>query len=111
MALSQLRDDSMPVEVPSGVTLTYSQQYRRCGKPSCPLCAAGGRGHGPSWYAYWREEGRIRSRYLGKQPPVGMAPPSTVAPSDQPARSNLRVQTLGGFVLWRGERRLAVEHW
>ena len=70
----------MPAEVPSGVTPTYAQQYRRCGKPSCPLCAAGGRGHGPYWYAYWREGGRTRSRYLGKVPPPGAPPREELAP-------------------------------
>ena len=70
----------MPTDVPAGVTPTYTQQYRRCGKPSCPLCAAGGRGHGPYWYAYWRENGRTRSRYLGKQSPPGAAPDGEAAP-------------------------------
>ncbi|MBI3537057.1 MAG: hypothetical protein HY070_05820, partial [Chloroflexi bacterium] len=22
--------------------------------------------HGPYWYAYWKEEGRTRSRYVGR---------------------------------------------
>ena len=33
----------------------------RCGKESCTRCP-----HGPYWYAYWTEEGRRRSRYIGK---------------------------------------------
>lgn len=33
----------------------------RCGKPGCLSCP-----HGPYWYAYWRENGRRRSRYVGK---------------------------------------------
>lgn len=33
----------------------------RCGKPQCRSCP-----HGPYWYAYWREGGRRRSRYVGK---------------------------------------------
>ena len=32
----------------------------RCGKANCTRCP-----HGPYWYAYWREDGRLRSRYLG----------------------------------------------
>jgi non-specific serine/threonine protein kinase len=119
----------MPVELPSGVSLTYAHQYRRCGKPTCLLCAAGGRGHGPYWYAYWREGGRTRSRYLGKLPPAGvaspatpsagMAAPETLPPADarstasvaRPATPNLRARTLGGFALWRGEERLPTERW
>ncbi len=42
--------------IPVGVTVTYSRQFRRCGKPGCGKCAGGGRGHGPYWYASgtWR---------------------------------------------------------
>ncbi|HEY8285561.1 MAG TPA: DUF6788 family protein [Chloroflexota bacterium] len=108
----------MPVELPSGVGLTYTQQYRRCGKPSCRLCADGGRGHGPYWYAYWREEGRIRSRYLGKLPPPGVTipraeqpEPSTLAVVASSTRSSLQVRTLGSFAIRRGEKPLAVERW
>ncbi len=45
--------------------LTYQTQYRKCGKASCGTCRDG-QGHGPYWYAYWREGGRLRSRYIGK---------------------------------------------
>ena len=37
------------------------RQHVRCGKSNCQKCP-----HGPYWYAYWREGGRRRSRYLGK---------------------------------------------
>jgi hypothetical protein len=36
-------------------------QHVRCGKPNCTRCP-----HGPYWYAYWTEDGRRRSRYVGK---------------------------------------------
>jgi DNA-binding SARP family transcriptional activator/tetratricopeptide (TPR) repeat protein len=52
--------------LPSGVR--YRRQYRRCGKPNCRTCA-GGPGHGPYWYAIWREDGRLKSRYVGKELP------------------------------------------
>ena len=55
---------------PDGVRITYSRQYRRCGKPGCSRCTAGGPGHGPYWYAFWRDAGRTYSRYLGKQAPA-----------------------------------------
>lgn len=37
------------------------QQWVKCGKDSCRTCP-----HGPYWYAYWTEDGRRRSRYIGK---------------------------------------------
>jgi DNA-binding SARP family transcriptional activator len=46
----------------------YRRQYRRCGKPNCRSCADGP-GHGPYWYAVWRENGRVKSRYVGKDAP------------------------------------------
>jgi hypothetical protein len=36
-------------------------QMVRCGKKNCTACP-----HGPYWYAYWWEDGKRRSRYLGK---------------------------------------------
>ena len=49
--------------------LTYRQEAVRCGRASCTRCP-----HGPYWYAYWREGGRLRSRYIGKDlpPSVGV---------------------------------------
>jgi hypothetical protein len=44
--------------------IVYRQERIRCGKPSCK-CAAGEL-HGPYWYAYQREGGKLRSRYIGK---------------------------------------------
>jgi len=66
---------------------SYQQKYTRCHKPACRRCA-GGPGHGPYWYAFWWEDGRTRTRYLGKTAPsaaLAMAagsaePPSLPAP-------------------------------
>ena len=44
--------------------VTFRQEMVRCGKKGCTRCP-----HGPYWYAYWRERGRTRSRYVGKQLP------------------------------------------
>jgi hypothetical protein len=33
----------------------------KCGKSACTSCP-----HGPYWYAYWTEDGKRRSRYVGK---------------------------------------------
>jgi len=46
--------------------VTYRLEHVRCGKQGCTRCP-----HGPYWYAYWREEGRLRSRYIGKTLPEG----------------------------------------
>lgn len=37
------------------------RQEVRCGKDGCTRCP-----HGPYWYAYWTEDGKRRSRYLGR---------------------------------------------
>jgi hypothetical protein len=42
-------------------TVRLRRQWVRCGKETCGTCP-----HGPYWYAYWREDGRRRSRYVGK---------------------------------------------
>lgn len=45
---------------------TYQWRTVTCGKPNCK-CQQGER-HGPYLYAYWRENGSVRSEYLGKSP-------------------------------------------
>ncbi|HWE64653.1 MAG TPA: BTAD domain-containing putative transcriptional regulator, partial [Chloroflexota bacterium] len=111
---------------PAGAHVTYSQQYRRCRKAGCALCRDGGKGHGPYWFAYWREDGKLRSRYLGKPAPEGidqaraaglqastslaLAAPPTVAASDQ-APPSLRVRTLGGLAVWRHGQLLPATSW
>lgn len=63
--------------LPDGVTVTYQQQRRKCGKPTCDCRyrAVAIHGHGPYWYAYWRDRatGRMRSRYIGKHLPEALA--------------------------------------
>jgi len=49
---------------PVGRRESFRQQFVRCGKPGCTRCP-----HGPYWYAYWREDGRSRSRYVGRDLP------------------------------------------
>jgi hypothetical protein len=55
-------------QLPKDQHITYQLQYRKCGKSSCKTCREG-KGHGPYWYAYWREGSRLRSGYVGKTPP------------------------------------------
>lgn len=41
--------------------VSMRRQWVRCGKAECTRCP-----HGPYWYAYWTEDGRRRSRYVGR---------------------------------------------
>ena len=68
--------------------VTYQLQFRKCGKTSCSTCRDG-QGHGPYWYAYWREGTRLRSGYVGKVNPyqsVESNQENTGTPSDAVAR-------------------------
>lgn len=58
-------------QLPAGVR--YRQQTVRCGRDSCTACP-----HGPYWYAFWREDGRRRKRYIGRHLPG--QPPEPVVP-------------------------------
>jgi DNA-binding SARP family transcriptional activator len=51
--------------------VTYRQQYTRCGKQRCRKCKEGA-GHGPYWYAYWSENGRTISKYIGIHAPADL---------------------------------------
>lgn len=53
--------------------VTFRQEMVRCGRATCRRCP-----HGPYWYAYWRERGRLRSRYIGKQLPKAPGSPAPV---------------------------------
>lgn len=60
-------------EVATGLRVTYRQEHVRCGKDGCGACP-----HGPYWYAYWKENGRTRSQYIGRHLPG--EPAETVVP-------------------------------
>ncbi len=54
--------DGQPQDEPGlPPTLTYRQEHVRCGKAGCRSCP-----HGPYWYAYWKQDGRTRKRYIGR---------------------------------------------
>jgi hypothetical protein len=36
-------------------------EWVKCGKPRCKTCP-----HGPYWYGYYREGGKVKKRYFGK---------------------------------------------
>jgi hypothetical protein len=54
-------DKGEPLAVGAGSDVSLRQQMVRCGKQDCTKCP-----HGPYWYAYWTEDGRRRSRYVGR---------------------------------------------
>lgn len=51
-------------DLPGMPQVTYRRQDVRCGRDcgSCP--------HGPYWYAFWKEDGRSRSQYIGRELPA-----------------------------------------
>jgi hypothetical protein len=64
--LQALGDESAEVlDDPALEGVTYRLESVRCGKATCTSCP-----HGPYWYAYYREDGRLRSRYIGRDLPA-----------------------------------------
>lgn len=48
------------VSVKKAGKITYQLEKVYCGK-NCSGCP-----HGPYWYAYWKEDGQTKSKYIGK---------------------------------------------
>ncbi len=44
---------------------TLRLEMAKCGKDRCKKCERG-EGHGPYWYLYFRRNGKLTSRYIGK---------------------------------------------
>ncbi len=61
LAQARLERRGVPVGPGNQRRVSLRRQQVRCGKPTCTTCP-----HGPYWYAYWWEEGKRRSRYIGK---------------------------------------------
>jgi hypothetical protein len=40
------------------------EEHVKCGKPDCKRCK-----HGPYYYAYWKENGKLKKKYIGKYDP------------------------------------------
>ena len=72
-----LLEDPAPEDAPATGKVTFRQQSVKCGKQGCTRCP-----HGPYWYAYWREGGRMRSRYVGKELPGSADPDGGESTSD-----------------------------
>jgi hypothetical protein len=82
------RHASNMARVPADIHITYQLQFRKCGKPRCGTCKDGA-GHGPYWYAYWREGSRLRSGYIGKHVPSSLSPAAA-------ARAQARFESVAG---------------
>lgn len=52
----------MAREIPKQANVSYQFQRRKCGRSTCKSCKQG-IGHGPYWYAYWRDGKRVVSAY------------------------------------------------
>jgi hypothetical protein len=48
--------------IPSGATIR--EEYVKCGNSYCYRCK-----HGPYYYAYWKENGKLKKKYIGKYDP------------------------------------------
>jgi hypothetical protein len=59
--LARARLETAGVSVGHQPAVRLRQREVRCGKSGCVSCP-----HGPYWYAYWTENGRRRSRYVGR---------------------------------------------
>jgi hypothetical protein len=79
---------------------TIREEYVKCGKKGCRKCP-----HGPYRYVYWRENGKLRKRYLGTPVTQDVPPPPPPPPppphrwaainSDQTATLALAMEILG----------------
>lgn len=76
------------------LTMHFQQEYVRCGKAGCHCAGADAtsrknprapRGHGPYWYGYWKENGKLHKRYFGKRRPGQWRDPGPPR-SERPSR-------------------------
>ena len=52
-------------DAPDG--MCFQLELVLCGNPRCLKCPAKGPCHGPYWYAYWKQGGRTRTAYIGRE--------------------------------------------
>ena len=79
-------------KLPTDQHITYQLQYRKCGKPTCGTCKTTP-GHGPYWYAYWREGAKLRSGYIGKTQPANLPPVAAARAEQRMAKQRAPIQT------------------
>jgi hypothetical protein len=73
--------------------VTYRREYVKCGK-GCAGCP-----HGPYWYQYSRESGRLRKKYVGKELPSDSSNTFGEGPRDRAQRRPLMTSTMAAQVL------------
>jgi DNA-binding SARP family transcriptional activator len=92
--------------------VTYRQQYTRCGKQRCRKCQEGN-GHGPYWYAYWSENGRTLSKYIGIRLPGdtrGVRQAQTLEPGSSSAGREISTTPDKGRATVTGEKEISAPH-
>lgn len=57
-ALSSANYNSIPCSA------TIREEYVKCGNPYCYRCK-----HGPYYYGYWKENGKLKKKYIGRYNP------------------------------------------
>ncbi|PWU82270.1 MAG: hypothetical protein DLM72_02580 [Candidatus Nitrosopolaris wilkensis] len=65
-------NDDNDNDIPKNATIR--EEYVRCGNPACQKCNLDGhdnnqkeqRFHGPYLYAYWKQDKKLKKRYVGK---------------------------------------------
>jgi len=60
----------------------YTLRLIRCGRKNCPTCP-----HGPYWYRQWKEDGRVRWKYVGKRLPEDKPIDRNMAAKEDPRES------------------------
>jgi hypothetical protein len=81
--------ESLPKMLPGAVCV----QWRRCGRPAC-RCARG-RPHGPYFYRFWREAGKLKKVYVRRADLEAVR-------SRCEARRLARAALATGWEQWRG---------
>jgi hypothetical protein len=65
---SQHNPSRLVVERRRTPVATLQLELVKCGKSACRVCGLLP-AHGPYWYAYWKSDGRTRTKYIGKELP------------------------------------------
>lgn len=80
--LEKVRSINNSKNLPNNATIR--KEYVRCGKLDCQSK------HGPYYYAYWKENGKLRKKYIGGYPP----PVSKIKKKKGPIRNYSEEQTI-----------------
>jgi hypothetical protein len=59
---SNINENRKDNDIPENATIR--EEYVKCGNPACQKCNIDG--HGPYLYAYWKQDKKLKKRYVGK---------------------------------------------